>query len=185
MQTKQSVPTSSYDSVAKTLHWLVFVLIAIEFIIAWTMPGLRRAAAATALVSFHFSFGLLILAVIIIRIFWRFTHRIPEYDSELDAGDILLARVMHATLYGALLVMPFVGWMWASARGWQILFFGLFPVPPLVAVGSALGMSAGRVHSFLGVVLAVLIGLHALAALYHHYILKDSVLKRMLPDFDQ
>ncbi len=182
--TVQSTASLTYDPIAKFLHWLVFVLLAIEFIVAWTMPGVHRGEAPTALVSFHFSFGLLILAVIVARVFWRFTHRAPVEGTPLPKWDLFLAHAMHNTLYVALVVMPFAGWMWASYRGWQISFFGLFPVPPLVDVGSSIGKFASSVHSFLGGLLVALIALHAAAACYHHFVLKNDVLKRRLPQKD-
>lgn len=172
---------TTYDPIAKILHWLVFILLAIEFIIAWTMPGVRRGESPTALVNLHFSFGILILVIIIMRTLWRSTHPAPEFPESMPHREKIIASATHYTLYAALLIMPFAGWAWASSRGWPITFFNIFPVPPIVTEGSQLGQIAGGLHSFLGGLLVALIALHALAALHHHYIKKDDVLRRMLP----
>ncbi len=174
---------TTYDPIAKILHWLVFVLLAIEFTIAWTMPGVHRGASPTTLVDLHFSFGMLILVVTVLRILWRLTHHVPALGGNMPHYEKVLALTTHYALYAGLLIMPFAGWTWASSRGWPITFFNLFSVQPIIATGSSLGSLAGNVHSFLGVAIASLIGLHALAALRHHFILKDDILKRMLPQF--
>lgn len=170
-----------YDPIAKILHWLIFVLVAIEFIIAWTMPGGARVSTPSALMSLHFSFGILIFATIVVRTCWRATHQPPPPPPTLSRRLQLLSWATHHALYALLLVMPILGWAWASSRGWMISFFGLFIVPPLVATGSTVGKALGELHSLLGGVLIALIGLHILSALYHRYILKDEVLARMLP----
>lgn len=171
----------TYNPVTKILHWLVFVLLAIEFTIAWTMPGVHRGGAPTAIVNLHFSFGILILIVIIIRTLWRITHPTPPFPESMSHREKVIASAMHYALYAVLFIMPFTGWAWASSRGWAITFFNLFPVPPIVAEGSIFGQQAGGIHSFLGGLLVALIALHALAGLYHHFIQKDDVLRRMLP----
>ena len=170
-----------YDSVSKILHWLIFILLTIEFVVAWTMPGGRGMTEPTALVSFHFSLGLLILCIMLIRAVWVATHRPPPQSDAMARYANLLARLLHFTFYGIIVVLPFLGWAWAGARGWTVMFFGLFNLPPLVATGSALGKSLGNMHSLLAGILVGLVGLHFVATLYHHFILKDDTLTRILP----
>lgn len=172
---------TSYDPVAKGLHWLVFILLAIEFVIAWTMPELKKGDQPTALVELHFSFGILILLTIIIRLLWRAAHPHPAPLQSVARWQNTLAIAMHHTLYASLVVMPFAGWAWASGRGWPISFFGLFPLPHLISAGSSLGRIAGMLHGILGGLIVLMIIAHAGMALYHHYVLKNETLKRMLP----
>ncbi len=171
----------TYDPVAKSLHWLVFVLLAIEFTLAWTMPELRRITTIPTLVNLHFSFGILIFAVIVFRFMWRMTHRPPELPSDMSPALKLVAHGMHFALYGILLVLPFLGWAYASARGLPVSFFGLFDLPALTQTGSSTGRALGELHGVIGTTLAFLIGFHVVAGLYHHLVLKDNILTRMLP----
>jgi cytochrome b561 len=170
-----------YDPVAKTLHWLVFVLVVAQFVVAIAIPDIGRNTVPGTLINLHMSFGLTILAVVVVRWLWRIGHPIPPATPDMPTWERAIARVVHPTLYVLLVVSPVLGWMNASARDWKIVVFGLFPLPHLVVARSAIGRQAGDVHMFLAWVLLALIGLHVAAALYHGFIRRDSVLQRMLP----
>jgi cytochrome b561 len=175
------VTTPGYDAVAKTLHWLVFALMLAQYAVAIAMPDIGRGTVPGALINLHMSIGLTILAVVIARWLWRIGHPIPLATADVPAWEQPLARGMHALLYVLLVVNPILGWANASARDWKITVFGLFQLPHLVAPRAALGRLAGDVHTFLAWALLALIGLHAAAALYHHFGHRDRVLQRMLP----
>jgi cytochrome b561 len=89
--------------------------------------------------------------------------------------------VTHVVLYALLIAIPLLGWVNASSRGYAVSLFGLVALPPLAATGSSIGHSMGDVHSVLATVLAVIIGLHVLGALYHRLVLRDEVLRRIVP----
>ncbi len=170
-----------YDPVAKWLHWGVFVLLVIEYTLAWTMPHVKRGEEPTGLVSMHLSVGMLIVFLIVLRIAWRYLHTPPSLADVLPKAHARLAVAMHYLLYGVLLLIPFSGWFWASARGWDVTLFGIIPLPALVTQGSSLGRTAGAIHEALAALLIIAVIGHAGAALYHHVVRKDNILRRMLP----
>lgn len=178
---KEPNPVVGYDPVAKTLHWLVFVLMAAQYVVAITMPDIGRGTVPGRLINLHMSLGLTVLALVVVRWLWRIGDRIPLATSDMPGWEQPLARIVHSVLYVLLVVNPILGWMNASARDWKITVFRLFELPHLVAPRSALGREAGDVHTFLAWVLLALIGLHVAAALYHAFVRHDGVLQRMLP----
>jgi cytochrome b561 len=170
----------SYGRTAKVLHWLVFVLVAAQFIVAITMPDIGRGTKPDTLINLHMSLGFTIVAVIALRWVWRMGHPVPLVTADVPLWEQTVARITHRLLYGLLFVNPFLGWANASARDWDIVMFGK-ALPHLVAAQSRFGRVAGDVHVWLAWSLLALIGLHVAAALYHHFVRHDGVLQRMLP----
>ncbi|MFM0061440.1 cytochrome b [Paraburkholderia phytofirmans] len=169
----------AYDAVARTLHWLTAVLIAMQFVIGWTMPDIHKGTQPVGLIAWHLGVGSALIAVMLVRVLWRLTHW-PSPD-ELPPLLNTVSRITHFLLYAALLVVPLLGWINASSRGWTVRLLGLVPYPALSEPGSAFGHEMGDVHGILAWVLFALIVLHVVAALFHRFVLKDHVLQRMLP----
>ena len=135
-------PTSSgYTGTAKALHWLIVLLLIAQFIFAWTMPHIGRNTPVTTLISLHFTFGIIILAVAIVRLAWRLTHREPPPEDGLPPWQNLSAHIVHWLLYALLFVIPILGWINASWRGMPIVMFGL-ELPQLITTRAA-GKAAG------------------------------------------
>ncbi len=171
-----------YTRTAITLHWLIFVLLIVQFILGWTMPHIGRNTPVTTLISLHFSLGVLILALIVVRLVWRITHGKPPQDPTVPRWQAHLADVVQWLLYLLLLVVPLLGWINASYRGMAFTFFGLFPVPPLLATHAPGWDWTGDIHIDIAEYgILVLAGLHIAAALYHRVVCRDQVLQRMLP----
>lgn len=170
-----------YGAVARLLHWLVFLLLAAQFGVAWTMPDIGRDTRPEGLVAWHLSLGTLILLVVAVRLLWRLSHAAPPPPDSMPPWQRGLSRLVHGLLYAILAVEPVLGWGNASSRGWDVSLFGLFRLPPLFERGSAVGHALGDIHSALATVLLILVGVHVVAALYHHFLVKDQVLTRMLP----
>jgi cytochrome b561 len=171
-----------YTGTAKALHWIILALLIVQFILAWTMPDIRRDTKPDTLINLHLSFGMLILAVVIVRLGWRMTHLQPPPEAGTPAWQVQSSSIVHWLLYVLLVVVPILGWVNASWRGFPVVLFGLFELPKLLAT-RALGWAwTGDVHGLLAnyAVLA-LVGLHTAAALYHHFVRRDGVLQRMLP----
>ena len=170
----------SYGRTAKALHWVVFVLVAAQFIVAIAMPDIGRGTKPDTLINLHMSLGFTIVAVIAMRWLWRLGHPVPPVTADVPLWEQTVARATHVLLYVLLFVNPFLGWANASARDWEIVMFSK-ALPHLVAPQSRVGRAAGDVHVYLAWSLLALIGLHVAAALYHHFVRRDGVLQRMLP----
>jgi cytochrome b561 len=170
-----------YHPVAKVLHWLVALLVAVQFGVAWAMPDIGPQTKLGRSISLHLTVGALIGLAALVRVSWRFRHRVPSAIATeprwLRAG----ARVSHATLYVLLLIVPLFGWATASVRGWRVTLFPRLALPALLPRGSKSGFVAGDVHIVLAYTLLAIVALHIAAALYHRLILRDQVLARMLP----
>ena len=171
-----------YTGTAKALHWAIVALLIVQFVLAWAMPDIKRDTKPDTLINLHLSFGALIVAVAIVRLGWRLTHREPEPHDGLPPWQVQSARIMHWLLYLLLFVVPILGWMNASWRGFPVTVFGLFDLPKLMATRAPGFRWTGDVHGLLAnYAMLALVGLHAAAALYHHFVRRDGVLQRMLP----
>ena len=171
---------NGYSPTAKTLHWLIAVLVAAQFVVAWLMPHIGRNTQPGGLVSLHFSLGVAIVVVMLIRWIHRLRHPVPLEMPGSPAWQRRSAHGMHIALYVLLLVAPWLGWASASAHDLPVALFGL-PLPALAAPKARWGLQAGDVHTWSMWALLALVVVHALAALYHYFARRDRVLQRMLP----
>jgi cytochrome b561 len=178
---RSTASVDRYGSIAKWLHWLVFALVFVQFIIAWTMPKIRRGVVPETLINLHMSFGVLVMAVVLIRMLLRYAYPVAAAVANTPPWQQTLARVTHWMLYGLLLVLPILGWAAASARNWTVRLFDLVTLPRLLPADARIGFVAGDVHVVLSWVLLGLVGFHVAAGLYHYFVLRDRVLQRMLP----
>ena len=169
-----------YGDVAKSLHWLIVLLLVGQFALAWTMPEIHRGTKPESLINLHLSVGIVILLVALVRLAWRLRHPVPLVTDNVPLWQQRAAQANHALLYVLLFLMPLFGWANASARGWAIDFFGVAQLPRILAESSSLGRALGDVHIWTSYVLLGLIALHVAAALYHRLWLRDRVLARML-----
>ncbi|SMH46110.1 cytochrome b [Azospirillum agricola] len=170
-----------YTAVAVFLHWLMVALLIAQYALGWTMPEIHRGTQPETLINLHLSVGALILFVLLCRLLWRLTHPAPPPPAGLPGWQNLISALVHWLLYALLVIVPVLGWMNASARGWTVTLFSAVPLPSLVADGSPLGRSSGDVHVALSYLLLAAAGLHVVAALYHRFLLRDDVMRRMLP----
>ncbi|WP_445191539.1 cytochrome b [Sphingomonas sp. Tas61C01] len=174
--------STSYSRVAIALHWSMAVLI-----IANLFIGLFGDAIETLLggspFPLHKSIGLTVLALALFRIAWRLTHKPPPLTAA-DTGRLehRLAGGVHLLLYALMVVMPMSGWIMSSAGKSPLGWFGLFSVPKFaVTRADPIVGASGATHHYLGYLMAALVIGHIAAALRHHFLLRDGVLRRMLP----
>jgi cytochrome b561 len=175
------VKSPTYDPVARGLHWIVASLIAAQFLVGWTMPDILRDTPPTGLVGWHLSLGATIVLFVALRVLWRITHRAPPLPSSTPQPLRFVATATHWLMYALLIVVPVLGWGNAASRGYPVRLFGVVSLPPVTAQGSSIGHAMGDIHSLLATVLAIVIGLHIVGALFHRFILRDNTLSRMLP----
>lgn len=170
-----------WGAVAQFLHWLIVVLIIVQFTLALYADSLPVGSRKVGVLANHKSFGITILALAIIRLTWRWLNPTPPLPPTLKPYERVLARVTHALLYVLLFVQPLTGWLMSSARGFPVSWFRFFQLPDLVPKNQALYHALVATHSTLAVVLVGVVTLHVAAALKHHFVLKDDTLRRMLP----
>ena len=169
-----------WGAVAQLLHWTIVVLIIVQVTLASLaedLPPLKKLA----MLARHKSVGITVLGLAILRLAWRWLNATPALPETLKPYQRVLARGTHALMYLVLFAMPLSGWMMSSARGFAVSWFGFFQLPDLVPKNRALYEALLTTHETLAVVLGVLVTVHAGAALGHHFMLKDNVLRRMLP----
>ena len=170
---------ASYNAVIRSFHWLTLALIALLFILAWAIDGLAPAWRGPAL-QIHKSLGITVLGLTLVRLAWRVVAGVPAMPGDLPMPQRLAARVTQYMLYGLLLAQPLVGWLWSSAGKGRITYFFLVQVPWLISPDKRLDKTLGHLHGLLGNVLLGGIGLHAAAALYHHFVRRDDILRGMI-----
>lgn len=166
-----------YGPVSQALHWGTAVLIATAWTLGATMEELPRGPARAAGLDLHATLGLAVIAAVLARLLWRAANPRPAAGEGL-AG--LAARAMHLALYGVMLAVPLSGLaaQWGRGRTVSALFGAVTLPPPAWLPG---GRGWGEVHEGAANLLLVLIGLHVAAALFHHLVLRDGLLGRMLP----
>jgi cytochrome b561 len=169
-----------YGTTAKTFHWLIVALLAVQYPIGWLMPDLHRNQQPGVPMTFHVSFGITILILILLRFAWRLTHPVAP-ESSLPPWQRLSSGVVHWLLYALVLGTTVTGWLFASFRGWSLSYFYLAPLPMLAADNAAAGKAIDGLHQAMELALIVTIGIHVAAAVAHSWIYRDRVMQRMLP----
>jgi cytochrome b561 len=171
----------TYSTGLIRLHWIMALLmVAVYATIEFREVFEKGSAPREALKSLHFMLGLSILALVAVRIFIRSRQAAPEIVPAPHAMLHLGAKLGHAALYLFMICMPVAGWLILSASGKPIPFFGL-ELPALIGPDKDLAGTLKEVHEVVGQFGYFLIGLHAVAALVHHYVFKDNTLALMKP----
>ncbi len=179
MQLKNNFMIDSYGSIAKFLHWMIALLIVTNYILGITLDdtGFR-------FITIHKQLGLTILFLVVLRILWRVCSRYPNMAGELSLFEKFAAKSGHMVLYVLMLAIPVFGILMVEAKGYPLQFCGLFNIPVLVSPQThSVSHQLKLVHEYLAHTIIIFAAFHALFALYHHFISKDSVLLRMLPRF--
>jgi cytochrome b561 len=153
--------------------------LAAQYAIGSIMPHIDRKAVNEGWVNWHFSVGAAILFFIVIRFVWRLVHPVAP-DPALTPLEQKLSTLTHWSLYLLVLVMTLLGWAATNSRGWDVVLFGIVPLPQVAPKGSEWAHECGDIHNLLVYVLLGFILLHVAAALYHRFIKRDQVLDRML-----
>lgn len=170
----------AWDWPARWLHWIMALLIFGMFVLGWIMIGLPNSPTRLKLYLWHKSTGLLLLGLALARIAWRWTNRAPLPPRGAGPFERRLAEAAHFTLYLLMILMPLAGWVIHSASGFTMRWFGWFRVPAIAPADKALQTAAEAAHLTLFWMLASVLVLHVGAALYHHYVRRDDVLRRMM-----
>lgn len=172
-------PRNRYSTVSLILHWLIAALVVTQVAL---VAGHEAIEGDRALLNLHKSVGLSILILTLVRLGWRIANPALPLPEAMPRWQKLVARATHVLFYVFLIAMPLVGWAASSAAGRDIVWFGLFEWPLLpIGGGREMAGSLMDLHEAAAKALYVLIALHVVGALKHHFVDRDNVLHRMIP----
>ena len=169
-----------YSNTAVALHWLVAALITCNLVLGVSMAGLPISPRKLEWYLVHKSIGLTVFLLTGARLVWRLTHP-PPPPVAMPAWQRRSAAITHGLLYVLMFAIPISGWVYSSATGVEVVYLGLVPLPDLVHKSRALADELLIVHITLNSMLVLLVCLHVVAALKHHFVDRDPALARMLP----
>ncbi len=173
-----SEPRNRYSTVSLLFHWGIAALVVLQVLLIMA----HDATDSRDFVDLHKSVGLTILVLTLARLGWRMANPAIPLPPGTPAWQKLAARATHVGFYILLLALPLLGWSASSAAGRDIEFFGLFDWP-LLPIGGGREAAGAFMDAHRTAVKAmyVLIALHVVGALKHHFIDRDNVLHRMIP----
>ncbi len=161
-----------YGTVAQAFHWVTVLLIAA----AWLVAGHDRSPT----IVLHETLGMAVFVLVVLRLVWRAFDRRPA-DPPMPKAMAWSSQAMHWLLYGLLVAIPLSAIVGTQLQGHPVLLYGFGAVGPFLTASRQLGHQILEVHQLMGTLIVWVAGLHAAAALYHHYFRRDGVLRTMLP----
>ena len=174
-----------YGLVAIVLHWVLALAILSAFVVGVVVEDMPFSMTKLKILNWHKWAGVTILVLSLLRLVWRLAHRPPELPSAIARGmpgwQMTAFHATHHLLYVLFFVVPLLGWAYSSAKGFPIVWFGVLPLPDLVAKNDALAEMLKPAHGAAAWGLIGLVGLHVAAALKHQFIDRDGLLERMRP----
>lgn len=170
-----------WGPVSQALHWLIVLLILVQGGIGLFMTEMRNSPGKIETYALHKSIGLTLLALVALRLLWRLYAGSPLAVAGMPRWQHRIAGLTHALLYALLVALPLSGWLFNSAAGFPLQWFGFFNLPDLAAADQDLRELAGDLHEWLFWALLAIALVHAAAAVYHHLFQQDATLARMLP----
>ena len=174
-----------YTRVAISLHWLIAAALLCTFLLGQYMTELQVSPTKLKLYSYHKWIGVTIFLLVLMRLAWRLWHRPPPPPASMPAWQHSAANIAHFFLYALTLAIPISGWLMSSASGFQVVYLGQVPIPDLLAKDKAMAEQLKGLHEALNWLMLCVIALHTAAALKHHIVDRDDVLRRMLPFLKQ
>jgi cytochrome b561 len=171
----------AWGPVAKLFHWTIALLIFTQFALGWIAVTYRLSPTKIQLFVWHKSVGVLVLALVALRLIWRAMNPSPVLPLDTPPGERLAAHTSHGLLYALMIAMPLSGWIINSAANIPFRIFWWLPLPNIVAPDKALEQIAKQTHFVLFLLIAAVVAVHIAAALRHHFVKHNDILVRMLP----
>lgn len=169
--------SESYGNIAKLIHWLMAGLFLLMFAIAYTMINIPRSDFMFALYDFHKATGLLLFMLVSLRLTWRWLNPQPAL-VDVPRWQQVAAKLNIYLLYALMFLLPMAGFLTSTLGNHVVTFYHLFYIQPL-ANNAAASRFFSIAHEYLAYTLVAAFTLHVLAALHHHYVKRDDVLRRM------
>jgi cytochrome b561 len=167
---------------ARTLHWIVAALVIGLFGFGLWMTEVPPREDRRFYIAIHASIGITLLAIMLVRLFWRAANVEPAQPEGTPAWQRKAAWISHRLLYSLTFATLIVGWLLSGTlkQPLEPKILGVVPVPQLLEAGSPYRSTLAEAHEWLAYALIAVVTVHAAAALYHHFMLRDSVMRRML-----
>jgi cytochrome b561 len=178
-------PPRVYSSVMRSIHWITLSMLISVYTLAWSIDSAGSHDEAVWLVMMHRSFGLSVMLLTLFRLGCRWVTRAPALPDGIPKPQRLVAKAVMIALYLLLFLQPLLGLIASQVHGDHINVFGMFVLPSVMATNRALSRQIFALHGTVAFLLLALIGMHACAALYHHFVRRDEVLSGMLPGLHQ
>ena len=172
---------STYTSTAKVLHWLKALMFFGLLALGFYMHELPLSPEKLQFYAWHKWAGVTVFLLVLFRLYWRVTHRPPALPESMPRPLQRVAHAGHLIIYILMIAIPLSGWLMSSAKGFQTVWFGVLPIPDLIAKDKAWGDLLALVHQSLNLLFVAVLTGHIAAALKHHFVDKDDILTRMLP----
>ncbi len=173
--------SKNYSITAIALHWLLALMIIGSFGFGLYMTELPVSPQRLKLINWHKWAGVTILFLSALRLLWRLTHPAPPLPDTMPAWQRAASHVSHWGMYALFFAVPLIGWAYSSAAGFPIVWFGVLPLPDWVPKDRELAEAIKPFHELAAWTLMLIVIVHVLAALKHHFVDRDGVLARMLP----
>lgn len=170
----------TWGAVARGFHWLIAVLILVQFVIGSVAEEMKLTPAKLDLFVWHKSVGITVLVLALLRLVWRLANPAPAMPAGTPGWERKLAAIAHWALYGLIFAVPLSGWWVSDASRVPFKAFFFLPMPDFISTDRALQEAAAEVHEALTITLLFVVIAHIAAALRHHLLLHDDVLRRML-----
>ncbi len=169
----------NFGRVTVLIHWLVALVTVITVICGLVTVYADGAALTRSSLFFHQTIGFGIFLIMIFRTLWRVTHPAPPLPDETPRHQKIAAAATHILLYVTMFALTITGYTGLAARGRDITIAGLFDLPLIVPLDRELSVTSQALHNYGQYILYALLALHVGAAIYHQFVLKDGLLRRM------
>lgn len=167
---------NKWGLISKGFHWILALYVFGMLGVGYYMVDFADPASRSQLIGMHKSFGVIFLAFLILRFLWRIGNVVPEIpDNRFHA----LSKLSAPVLYLCLFIMPLSGFLRSQTAGYPVSIFGWVTLPTILSKAPAMSEVFSFIHGLCALVLCFLIVVHLMAALYHHFVMKDQVFKRM------
>jgi cytochrome b561 len=170
----------NWGLISQIFHWGMLLLIILQYTLAYTMVDMPASDQKWALFAWHKQIGVTLFLLVCLRLWWRTRNPIPEDSLSTPQWDHLLRKINIGILYFLLFAFPLSGLLMTVLGGHSVNYFGLFTIPPLPNVPQIISEIFLTIHIWISYLLYLFVGAHILGALYHHFIVRDNVLIRML-----
>jgi cytochrome b561 len=169
-----------WNTIARRLHWLMAILLIMQWAGGKIGHAMDKSPLKLDLMLIHKSTGIVLLILALLRLTWRLTHRSPDFPTGSPAWERRAAAIGHGLLYTLMLALPMSGWIMNSAKDRSLELYWLIPWPAITGPDKALADKSGQAHEALAMAFLLVLLIHVAAALRHHFIKRNDVLKRML-----